>query len=303
MTTTPQDTPVGFIGLGVMGRPMASNILKAGHALTVYDLDATKVAGLVAAGARDSGSAAGVAAAAAVIVLSAPDTADVEAILFGAQGIAAGAKRGTVVVDCSSISATATREFAARLSDRGIDLVDAPVSGGTKGAEDGTLSMMIGGAAGTVERVRPILECMGKTLKHIGPVGAGQVAKTCNQLVIAGTMMACAEMVALCRKMDIDPAPVREALLGGGARSFVLENHTQRMIEGKFAPGFRARLMLKDMKLAAGVGASVGGCMPLTNLVAQMMQALCNSGRADLDHSSLGALVQELWGIEMPAGE
>ena len=295
MPTSANPAAVGFIGLGVMGKPMASNILKAGHALIVHDIDSAKVKALAAVGARDGGSAAGVAATADAIVISAPDTADVEAILFGAQGVASAAKRGTVVVDCSSISATATRDFAARLSGHGVDLVDAPVSGGAKGAEDGTLSMMIGGDPGAVERVRPILECLGKTLKHIGPVGAGQVAKTCNQLVIAGTMMACAEMVALCRKMEIDPAAVREALLGGGARSFVLENHAQRMIEGKFAPGFRARLMLKDMKLAAGVGASVGGFMPLTSLVAQMMQALCNSGRADLDHSSLGALVQDLW--------
>ena len=295
MPTSANPAAVGFIGLGVMGKPMASNILKAGHALIVHDIDSAKVKALAAVGARDGGSAAGVAATADAIVISAPDTADVEAILFGAQGVASAAKRGTVVVDCSSISATATRDFAARLSGHGVDLVDAPVSGGAKGAEDGTLSMMIGGDPGAVERVRPILECLGKTLRHIGPVGAGQVAKTCNQLVIAGTMMACAEMVALCRKMEIDPAAVREALLGGGARSFVLENHAQRMIEGKFAPGFRARLMLKDMKLAAGVGASVGGFMPLTSLVAQMMQALCNSGRADLDHSSLGALVQDLW--------
>lgn len=301
MSTSQNPAAVGFIGLGVMGKAMAANILKAGHALAVYDLDSAKVKALVAAGARDGGSAAGVAEMADVIVISAPDTADVDTILFGPRGVTAKAKRGTVVVDCSSISATATQDFAARLSGHGVDLVDAPVSGGAKGAEDGTLSMMIGGDPGVVERVRPILECMGKTLKHIGPVGAGQVAKTCNQLVIAGTMMACAEMVALCRKMDIDPVPVREALLGGGARSFVLENHAQRMIEGKFAPGFRARLMLKDMKLAAGVGASVGGFMPLTALVAQMMQALCNSGRADLDHSSLGALVQELWDADGPA--
>jgi len=294
---------VGFIGLGVMGKPMAANLLKAGHTLAVYDIDPAKMNALTAAGARDGGSAAGVGGQADVVVISAPDTADVEAILFGPRGVITAAKPGTVVVDCSSISATATRDFAARLAAKGIAMVDAPVSGGAKGAEDGTLSMMIGGEAKAVDKVRPILECMGKTLKHIGPVGAGQVAKTCNQLVIAGTMLACAEMVALCRKMDIDPAAVREALLGGGARSFVLENHAQRMIEGKFAPGFRARLMLKDMKLAAGVGASVGGFMPLTALVAQMMQALCNSGRADLDHSSLGALVQDLWDAGETAGE
>ncbi len=300
MSTSQNPAAVGFIGLGVMGKPMASNILKAGYALTVHDIDPAKVKALVTAGAREGGSPAGVAASADVIVISAPDTTDVETILFGEQGVATSARRGTVVVDCSSISATATQGFATRLAASGIALVDAPVSGGAKGAEEGTLSMMIGGDAAVVEKVRPILGCMGKTLKHIGPVGAGQVAKTCNQLVIASTMMACAEMVALCRKMGVDPVPVREALLGGGARSFVLENHAQRMIEGKFAPGFRARLMLKDMKLAAGVGASVGGFMPLTTLVAQMMQALCNSGRADLDHSSLGALVQDLWDIDEP---
>jgi 3-hydroxyisobutyrate dehydrogenase-like beta-hydroxyacid dehydrogenase len=285
----------GIIGLGVMGHGMALNLIKAGHELSVCDLDSDKVKVMVDAGARDGGTPSGVADGAEVVVISAPDTSDVEAILFGADGIAAVAKAGTVIVDCSSISATATREFAARLAETGIDLLDAPVSGGAKGAADGTLSMMIGGEASAIERARPVLEAMGKKLKHIGPSGAGQVAKACNQAVIAGTMMACAEMVALCRKMDIDPVPVREALLDGAARSFVLENHAQKMIEENFAPGFRARLMLKDLKLATTAATNVGGFMPMTGLVAQMMQAVCNSGRADLDHSSLGALVQDMW--------
>ncbi len=289
---------VGFVGLGVMGRGMALNVLKAGHALAVCDLDPAKIQVLVDAGARDGGSPAGVAKGAAVVVISAPDTADVEAILFGADGVAQGADAGLVVVDCSSISANATQGFARRLAEIGVDMIDAPVSGGTKGAEDGTLSMMIGGDEAAIDKARPILESMGKSLNRIGPVGAGQVAKACNQLLIASTMTACAEMIALCRAMDIDPVPVREALSGGAARSFVLDNHAKKMIDGTFQPGFRARLMLKDLKLAAQAGTDNGGFMPLTNLVAQMMQAVCNSGRADLDHSSIGALVQDLWGAE-----
>lgn len=288
---------VGFIGLGVMGRGMALNILKVGHSLSVCDLDPARVKVLVDAGADDGGSPAGVADGAEVVVISAPDTSDVEAILFGVEGVANSAKSGSVVIDCSSISATASGVFAERLAESGVSLIDAPVSGGAKGAEDGTLSMMMGGDEAAIEKARPVLEAMGKTLSRIGPVGAGQVAKACNQLLIASTMMACAEMIALCRKMGLDPMVVREALMGGAAQSKVLEVHAKKMIDGAFEPGFRTRLMLKDLKLATGVGSDLGGFMPMANLVTQMMQSVFNSGRADFDHAaSLGALMQEMWG-------
>lgn len=288
---------VGFIGLGAMGRGMALNVLKAGFPLRVCDLDPAKVEALKAAGAADGGSPAGTAAGADVVVISAPNTEDVEAILFGPAGVVETGRAGAVVVDCSSISAVATRTFAARLAERGLDFVDAPVSGGVKGAEDGTLTLMMGGEEGVIARCRPLFEAIGKTLRHVGPVGAGQVAKACNQMIIAGTMLACAEALALCRKSGIDPLPVREALLGGAARSFVLENHAKKMIDGTFAPGFRAALMLKDLKLAANAGSGVGCFLPLTALAGQMMQALCNTGRGELDHSAIAMVLAELSGV------
>lgn len=289
-------TPIGFVGLGVMGAAMARNLLKAGFKVTVHNRSRGKVEALLQAGARDGVSPSGVGRAAEVALVCVPDTPDVERVVFGEDGLIHGLKPGSVVIDLSTISATATVEFAARLRERGVHMLDSPVSGGPKGAEDGTLTCMIGGEAQVVERCMPVFRAIGKSFTHIGTNGAGQLCKSCNQLVIVGTMMAVSEALALARKMGIDPRKVREALLGGSAQSFVLQNHAKRLLDGTLAPGFRSNLMLKDVKLALGAGRDSGVFMPVTALGAQMFAALCNSGRAELDNAALGLLFEELSG-------
>lgn len=288
----------GFVGLGVMGKAMARNILEAGLPLTVHNRSKAKVRELVAEGAADGGSPAGVARAADVVVLCLPDTPDVERILFGEDGVVEGAAPGTVVVDCSTISAPATVTFAERLATQDVQLVDCPVSGGPKGAVDGTLSCMLGGDEAAIERARPVLDAMGKTFVHLGPAGAGQMVKACNQMVICATLMGVSEAVALCRKSGVDPDKMREALLGGSASSFVLQNHGKRLIDRTLDPGFRAELMLKDIKLATMAGRDMGAFMPTAALAAQMFSALCATGRNDRDNAALGLLFQELSGLD-----
>ncbi len=297
MTVT-TNTPVGFIGLGIMGGAMAKNLLKAGFKVAVHNRSRGKVDELVAAGAQDGGSPAGVARAAEIVLLCVPDTPDVEKVIFGDDGVMHGIKRDAVVIDCSTISATATVEFAKRLHDKGVHMLDSPVSGGPKGAIDGTLSCMIGGDAAILERCMPVFKAIGKTFTHIGASGAGQLCKSCNQLVIVGTLMAVSEAFALAKKMNIDPYKVRDALLGGTAKSFVLENHGKRLLDGALAPGFRANLMLKDIKLALGAGTACGSYMPVTALGAQMFAALCATGRDGLDNAALGLLFEELSGVK-----
>ena len=298
MQVSPEKTPIGFVGLGVMGKAMALNLLKAGFKLTVCNRSPEKVAEVVAEGATDGGSPADVAAASEVVFVCVPDTPDVETVLFGPGGIVEGAKEGTIVIDNSTISATATVEFAARLKERGIFMIDSPVSGGPQGAVNGTLSCMIGGETEAVERCMPAFEAVGKTFVHLGPSGAGQVTKACNQLIICATMMGMSEAVALCRKMDIDPSKMRDALLGGAAQSFVMQNHCKRLIDRTLDPGFRATLMLKDIKLAAAAGRDEGVFMPVTNVSSQMLGALCSTGRAGMDSAAVGLVFQELSGLD-----
>jgi 2-hydroxy-3-oxopropionate reductase len=297
MTVTTK-TPLGFIGLGIMGGAMAKNLLKAGFKVSVHNRSRAKVDELVSAGAQDGGSPAGVARASQVVLLCVPDTPDVEKVLFGDDGVIHGIAKDAVVIDCSTISATATVEMAQRVRDKGAHFVDSPISGGPKGAIDGTLSCMIGGDAAIVERCMPVFKAIGKTFTHIGANGAGQLCKSCNQLVNTATMMGVAEAFALAKKMNIDAYKVRDALLGGTAKSFVLENHGKRLLDGTLAPGFRSNLMLKDMKLALGAGIACGSYMPVTALGAQMLAALCASGRAELDNASMGLLFEDLSGIK-----
>lgn len=288
---------IGFIGLGVMGAAMARNLLRAGHAVTVHNRSRPKVDALVRDGARAADSPAAAARGAEVVFTSLPDTSDVEVVLFGPGGVIEGASRGLVVVDTSTISATRTAEFAARFRTCGVELVDSPVSGGPKGAVDGTLSCMLGGDEAVIARVMPTLRAIGKTFVHAGPSGAGQLVKACNQLVIVATLLGVSEAIALCRKVGVDPARMREALLGGSAASFVLQNHGKRLLEGTLAPGFRAALMLKDARLALEAGRDAGVFMPATALGTQLFGALCAGGRDGLDSAALGLLVQELSGL------
>lgn len=297
---TPQNGTVGFIGLGVMGRRMALNLRKAGFGLLVHDLNAAAVAELTAAGAIDAGSYAGVATA-EIVVTMLPDTPDVEAVVLGEGGLAATMRPGSVLIDMSSISPTATKAMAEKLASHEIAMLDAPVSGGYQGAESATLSIMIGGEAEVLERCRPVLAAMGKTISHIGGPGAGQVCKVCNQVAVAINIQAVAEALTLARKNGVDPAAVRTALLGGFATSRALDLHGQRVLDGNYAAGFRVTLQRKDLKLALENASATGTALPATALIQQLYGVLSNTGRADLDNSALALLMAEMSGLE-PGG-
>lgn len=297
--TTSQKPVVGFIGLGIMGRPMARNVLAAGFPLVVYDLMSEPVNELVSAGATAANSPAEVAASADVVLLCLPDSPDVEAAMAGPQGLLASTRQGQILVDMSTISPVTARAMAEKAAVKGATLLDAPVSGGQVGAANGTLSIMVGGDAEALEQVRPILEAMGKTILHLGDSGAGQVAKACNQLVIAVTIEAVAEAMVLAAKAGVDPAKVRAALLGGYAYSRVLEGHGERFLERNFTPGFRTRLQYKDLNIAVDAGRAYSAPMPAAALVHQLYGAMMARGDADLDHSALVTLIEELAGQQV----
>ncbi len=297
MTPIAPPARIAFIGLGVMGAAMAANLRRAGYGLAVHSRRRASAATLEAAGAAWAATPAEAARGAAAICLCLPDAPDVEAVLFGPGGVAAAAGAGTLVVDFSTIAASAAAGFAARLeAGGGAAWLDSPVSGGPAGARDGTLTCMVGGSAAAFAAARPLLGAVGRTITHLGPAGAGQVCKSANQLLVATAIQAVAEALALGRKAGLDPAVMRQALLGGSARSFVLENHGQRMIDGVTQPGFRAELMRKDTRLAAAAVRDHGVFAPATALAAQMMEALVNSGRGAQDCATLGALVDDLSG-------
>ena len=295
-TFSPGSTTVGFIGLGVMGRRMALNLNRPGYALLVHDLNREAVTELVASGARDAGSIAGTAEADLVITML-PDTPDVEAVVLGEGGLAAAMRPGSVLIDMSSISPTAAMAMQSALAAKAVAMLDAPVSGGYQGAEAGTLSIMVGGDAEILERCRPVLEAMGKTISHIGGPGAGQVCKVCNQVAVAINIQAVAEALTLARKNGVDPGKVRTALLGGFAQSRALDLHGQRVLDGNYAAGFRVTLQRKDLKLALENGSVTGAALPATALIQQLYGVLANTGRADLDNSSLALLMAEMSGL------
>lgn len=289
---------IAFIGLGVMGAAMAANIMKAGFALTVATRSRAKAEPLLAAGAEWAPTAQDAADGAACVCLCVPDTPDVEAVLFGDEGVIHGAAPGTVVIDFSTIAAAASAGFAARMAERGVVLLDSPVSGGPQGAIDGTLTCMVGGADAGFSAARAVFDAVGKTITLLGPAGSGQICKSANQLMIVAAMQAAAEALAMGRKAGLDPMLMRQALLGGSARSFVLENHAKRMLDRSFRPGFRAELMRKDMRLALGAVRDNGVFAPATALAAQMMEAVVNAGHGGQDCAVIGALVAELSGLK-----
>ncbi len=280
-------TRIGFVGLGIMGRPMALNLIQAGYNLFVHARRAESMAPLTAAGAIACASPAEVARQVQVVFTMVADTRDVEEVILGREGILAGAHPGLVVVDMSTISAAATRRLAQRLKAQGVELVDAPVSGGESGAIQGKLSIMVGGEAHAFDRVRPLLEVLGHNIVHIGASGAGQVCKACNQVVISHTLAGVGEALLLARASGVDPAKVRAALLGGSAQSKVLELHGQRMIDRNFTPGFKARLHQKDLRLVLEAAHELGLALPGTALAAQYLNALVGHRHEDLDSSAL----------------
>jgi 2-hydroxy-3-oxopropionate reductase len=284
---------VGFVGLGLMGRPMARNLLATGFPLAVHSRSSPPVDELVALGATRASSPAGVAAASDVVITMLPDTPDVEAVLFGQGGVAEGIREGSLVIDMSTIDPIATRGYAERLEGLGVAMLDAPVSGGEIGAMEGTLSIMVGGPEEAFGRALPLLRAMGGTIVHVGAAGAGQVTKACNQLVVASAVEAVAEALVLAATAGVDPAKVREALLGGFAGSKVLELHGRRMLDGDFAPGFRAALMAKDGRIVLKAAEALGAPIPAFRAVAERLEAMLPAGRGDTDYAALVTLLED----------
>jgi 2-hydroxy-3-oxopropionate reductase len=291
---------IGFIGLGIMGRPMALNLKKAGHDLIVPEraslTDEIRAAATVVADAK------AVAATAEVVILMVPDTPDVEQVLFGANGVAEGLKPGTLVIDMSSISPTATKDFARRINAKGCDYLDAPVSGGEVGAKNAALTIMVGGPDSAFERARPLFEAMGKTITLVGGNGAGQTCKVANQIIVALNLQAVSEALVFAAKAGADPAKVRQALMGGFANSRILEVHAERMIKRTFAPGFRIRLHQKDLNLALQAAREMNMSLPNTAIAQQMFSAVAAAGGADLDHSAMVQAIETLAAAKVAEG-
>ncbi len=287
---------IGFIGLGVMGKPMAKHLVTAGYQLTVHNRSQPAVDDLVAAGAAAAASPAAVARASTVVITMLPDTVDVERVLTGPDGVLAGLQKGAVVIDMSSISPTVTEQLAGLVADKGGAMLDAPVSGGEIGAINAALSIMVGGDEAAFNRVRPILEAMGnrERIVLIGRSGAGQICKVCNQVAIGGALAGVSEAFALAKKAGVDAARVRQALLGGFAASRVLEVHGERMLVDNYKPGFRARLYQKDLRIANEAAAANAVAMPATAIVTQLINALVASGGADLDYAALGTVLVKM---------
>ncbi len=293
------DRTIGFIGLGIMGKPMARNLLKAGYSLAVHSRSRPPIDELAAEGAAAVESPREAAARADVVITMLPDSPDVEQVYAGPDGVFSGARPGALLIDMSTISPVVARKLAAEAERRGFEMLDAPVSGGEAGAVGATLSIMIGGAEPAVERAMPVFKTLGKNIVHVGAAGAGQVAKAANQIVVGVTIAAVAEALVLAAKAGVDPAKVRQVLLGGFAQSKVLEAHGQKMLERNFKPGFRVRLHEKDLKIALDSGSEYGVPLVATSVVAQMMTAMKATGRGDLDHAALVTLIEELAGREL----
>jgi 2-hydroxy-3-oxopropionate reductase len=288
---------IGFIGPGIMGGPMALNMMKGGHKLWIYARRPEAMKSLEAAGATGCSSPAEVARHADVIFLIVSDTPDVESVIFGENGIAKGARSGSVVVDMSTISPTATKVFAERLEKQKVDMLDAPVSGGEAGAINGTLSIMVGGKAGVFERVKPLFELMGKNIVRVGENGAGQVAKACNQIVVAVTIEAVAEALTFAQRNGADATKVREALMGGFAGSKVMEVHGKRMLDNDFKPGFKVGLHQKDMRIVMETAHQLGVALPAAALVTQHLNALMGTGDKELDSAAVVKVVKRMSGM------
>ena len=289
---------VAFIGLGTMGAGMALNILKAGNELTVYNRTIGKEKDIINEGAAWAKSPQDAAAEAEIIVTCVSDTPDVEEIILGEYGIIHSALRGSIIIDMSTISPTATRHISEELSKKGVKMLDAPVSGGPEGAQNGTLAIMVGGDGEDFEKALPILEAMGKTVTHVGPIGAGQTTKAINQIIIAGTYISVAEGLTLGMKAGLDMDKVIEAISGGAASSWVLHNRGINVVKNTYPLGFRVRLHHKDLKVALDTARELGVTIPTAALVAQIESGLIAKGYGDDDVSAIGRAIRELSGLE-----
>ena len=290
---------IGFIGLGIMGRPMAKNLLKAGHKLVVYDIVQSSVDDVASNGGARGESSSDVASKSEIVITMLPDGPDVEAAMFGQGGVLQGARQGCIVVDMSSINPTVAQRVGAACAAKGIGFLDAPVSGGEPKAIDGTLAIMVGGEAGVFEKVKPILEKMGSSVLLTGPVGAGNVTKLANQIMVACNIAAMGEALVLATRAGLDPEVVFNAVKGGLAGSTVLNAKAPMVIARNFKPGFRIRLHQKDLRNALLAGESMKVPLPLTSMVQQMLITLMNEGKGDLDHSAIVNYIEQGAGVDV----
>ena len=289
---------IGFVGLGTMGAAMAANLARAGFPLTVWNRTPGRAGEVVELGATEAPTPATIAEASDIVVSCVSDTPDVEAILLGPDGVAEGAHAGLLVIDCSTISPSATRDFAARLGERGVTMVDAPVSGGSEGAKNATLTIFVGGDPAAFERARPILAAMGRTITHVGPIGSGQAVKAVNQVILAGTYLGVAEGIVLALKAGLDVEQVVGALSGGAAQSWVLANRSERMTKNDYPLGFKVALHRKDLEIALQLARELGADLPITALASGYEADLIASGHADDDVSALARTIRARSGLE-----
>jgi 2-hydroxy-3-oxopropionate reductase len=285
---------IGFIGLGIMGKPMAQNLLKTGFHLTVHDLARPRVDEVVAAGAKAAHSSKACAEKMDVVVTMLPDSPDSELVILGPDGVLEGAGKGCTVIDMSSIAPAVSQKIAAACQAKGVDFLDAPVSGGEPGAIEGTLAIMVGGKTSVFERCQPVFEAVGKSYVLCGGYGAGNTTKLANQIIVAANIEAVGEALVLAKKAGLDPSSVFQAIKGGLAGSNVLNAKGPMMIEGNFKPGFRIRLHQKDLNNALITGKELGVPLPVTALVQQMIGGLVNSGKGDADHSAIANFIEEM---------
>lgn len=278
---------IGFIGLGLMGRPMCLNLHRAGARMIIHNRSRAVVDQLVQQGMEAAETPAELARRAEILVLMVSDTPAVQQVLFGSDGLAEGLRSGSLVIDMGTTAVAATREYAGRIAKMGAEFIDAPVSGGEIGARDGSLAIMAGGSKTAIERAQPLFDVLGRSTVHVGDVGAGQVAKAANQVIVGLNIGAVAEALALAKHAGVDPAKVREALLGGFAASRILEVHGQRMIDGSFAPGGKVTTQHKDLRQALELAAGLGLSLPATELNMGLYQRLIDDGDGGLDHSAL----------------
>jgi 3-hydroxyisobutyrate dehydrogenase len=289
---------IGFVGLGTMGTAMAGNLVRAGFPLVVWNRTPGRAGPLIELGATAAATPAAVAKTSDVVVTCVSDTPDVETVLFGRHGVAEGARKGLLVIDCSTISPSATRDFASRLAKMRVAMVDAPVSGGSEGAKDATLTIFVGGDRASFERAGPILAAMGRTITHVGPIGAGQAVKAVNQVILAGTYIGVAEGIVLALKAGLDVEQVVGALSGGAAQSWVLANRSERMTKNDYPLGFKVALHRKDLEIALQLARELGAELPVTALVSGYEADLIANGHADDDMSALARTIRSRSGLE-----
>jgi 3-hydroxyisobutyrate dehydrogenase len=289
---------VGFVGLGTMGGAMAANASRAGFDVTAWNRTPGRATELEDLGVRLAASPSELAAASDIVITMVSDTPDVEAVLFAPDGVADGAVAGSLVIDMSTISPSSTRDFASRLAQGGVAMLDAPVSGGSEGAKKGTLSIFVGGEATDLERARPVLESLGTTITHVGPIGSGQAAKAVNQVILAGTYLGVAEGIVLALKAGLDVEQLVAALSGGAAQSWVLTNRSGRMLANDYPLGFKVGLHRKDLGIALGLAREAGASLPVSALCEAIEAGLIGQGHADDDMSAVARSIRALSGLE-----